>query len=266
MFRTVLAALLAIVFCGGSASGEIIYYQEGFSSNLYRFDTSTATNSFIGNMGVGFSWGFAFSPSGTLYGITIDNGNLYTINTSTAALTLIGSTGVRSEALTFNLAGNVLYANNGIQLFAINPTNGNATLLGSLNTVPDALTVTPVPLTIQGVNMPAGTILAVDSGALSIINVAIPSATPLGSIPADEAFDFASDGTLYGHADDGKFYRIGLNPLSSVVIGNSTPFNVFAMAVQPSLQVTEVPEPASLALWSLLGVAALAAWRRRGSA
>ncbi len=99
MFRTVLAALLAIVFCGGSASGEIIYYEEGLSSNLYRFDTSTATNSFIGNMGVGISWGFAFSPTGTLYGINVDNGNLYTINTSTAALTLFPSSSAAKLAI-----------------------------------------------------------------------------------------------------------------------------------------------------------------------
>lgn len=266
MFRLLPLALGLSLSLPALGNAAILYYQEGFTDRLSRFDTTTATNTFVGNMGgQGDSWGFAFNPTtGDLYGLHRASTNLYRINTSTAALTLVGTTGISAEDLTFDLAGTTLYASFSNQLFAINPLSGSAVSVGGISTTLDALTTAPVPVTVQGFGVvAAGTIFGVDTGSLYIVNLAGPSLSLVGSVPADEAMDFDANGSLIGHNDAALFSRINLSNLSSVGLGNSSSSLVFALAVQPTAQA--VPEPASMSivLAGLIGGGMLGCRRRK---
>lgn len=251
MFKKFLLGAVAsgALFAGSAAHASTIYYQQGFSNNLYKFDTVTLAESLVGSLGLSSdSTGMAFSQGGTLYLHERASQSLYTVNTTTGAATLVGSTGIGAEDLTISLDGTTGYATFGGQLYSINLATGAANALGGIGFDLDGLTTAAVAVTINGVSYAAGSIFGVDSGSIYAVNVVAPALTLIGSNGgADETFDFGSDGTLFGHGDNGNFYRFTLDPLSSSVLGATTPGLVFGMAVAPDAR-GGVPEPAAWAL------------------
>lgn len=245
-FSTAIAG--ALVVCA-PAQASTIYYQAGFSNNLYKFDTVTAAETLVGSLGLSAdSTGMAFSRSGTLYLHERSSSSLYTVNTTTGATTLVGATGIGAEDFTVSLDGTTGYATANGQLYSINLTTGAATALGSIGTTLDGLTTAPVAVTINGINYAAGSIFGVDSRNIYAVNVTVPGVTFIGNNNgADETFDFGSDGTLFGHGDNGNFYKFSLDPLSSTILGATSPTLVFGMAVAPDAR-GGVPEPAAWAL------------------
>jgi hypothetical protein len=233
------------------AQGASIYFQAGFTDDLYSFDTVTLTQTFIGDMGFADSWGFAFSPTGILYGHNRATASLYTIDTTTGAATLVGATGIAAEDLTFDAAGTSLYATAGGSLYSLNPLTGAAALVGSLGFSLDGLTLSP-----------SGTIYGVDGGSIYSVNVGVPSVTLVGSTSgADETFDFGPGGILYGHGDDGFFYTIDTTTFLATVLGPTPGIAlVFGSAVRPD--VAAVPEPGTVGLIGA-GLIALAMRLRR---
>lgn len=254
ILSSVFIATIAILAIATPVQASVIYFQPGGSSTLTRIDTTSGIETTVGDMGLGDSWGFTFSPTGTLYGFHRASQSLYTINTSTAALTLVGTpslTGV--EALTFDATGTQLFVTSGSTLYSLNPANAAATSLGNIGTTLDGLSVTPTSQNVQGIGMvAAGSVFGVDSGSLYLIDTVTPGSTFIGNIDADETLAFAPDGTLIGHNDNGQFRQIDLSNLTSSALVNTSSRFVFASAVQPGFQA--VPEPSAIAIWCLVGV------------
>jgi hypothetical protein len=72
-----------------------------------------------------------------LYGVDYDSGQLYTVSTSNASLSLVGSTGVpHLGSLVYRPSDHQLYGftvGDSSELYRINPTNANATLVAPLD-------------------------------------------------------------------------------------------------------------------------------------
>lgn len=101
------------------------------SGNLYKVNTATGAATFIGNMGTVMT-DIAFSPSGSLFGVTFTD--LYRIDPNTGASTLIGSLGVNdSNALEFDLNGTLFMASFGSTLLrTVDTTTGATTVVGDM--------------------------------------------------------------------------------------------------------------------------------------
>lgn len=241
------------------ASAETIFYQGGFSNNLYSYDTVTATETLIGDMGLSSdSTGLAFAANGTLYAFERASSSLYTVNTLTGATTLVGNAGIGAEDFTLSLDGTVGYASFGGALYSINLSTGASTLIGGNQTY-DGLTTARVAGTLNGFSYLAGALFAIDTGSLYAVDAATGIGTLLGTTDgADETLDFGWSGVLYGHGDDGFLYTIDAATLAGTQIAPTTPDLVFGMAVAPGA----IPEPATWAML-VLGFGVLGAGMRR---
>ena len=254
------AAGLAALSFAAPVAAEVIYYQQGFSNNLYRYDTVSATETLVGDMGLNAdSVGLAFSGSGTLYAFERSSQSLYTVNTATGATTLVGVSGIEAEDFTVSLSGNTGYASASGGLYSIDLLTGAATLIGG-GLIFDGLTTARTAGTMAGNPYLAGSIFAVDTGNLYSVDVLTGVGTLLGSTNgADETLDFGASGILYGHGDDGFLYTIDQTTLAGTQLAATTPNLVFGMAVLPALGA--VPEPATWAML-VLGFGALGAGLR----
>lgn len=248
MTKTILKsgmAAAAALLASTSANAVVIFYQQGFSNNLWKYDTVANVETLVGAMGLNAdSTGMAFAPNGTLYVFERQSQSLYRVNTTTAATTLVGNAGISAEDFTVSLDGSTGYATADGVLYAVNLSNGAATRIGPTHTM-DGLTTSSQALTIAGTNYAAGSVFGVDSHSIFAVDVATGAATGIGSSNgADETFDFGGN-VLYGHGDDGFLYTINLTTLVGTPLFKTTPNLVFGMAVSPG---AAVPEPAAWAL------------------
>lgn len=263
MRKQLLAMSLALGL-GSPAAAQSIYYQPGFSNDLYIYNAQTNSNTLVGDLGLSAdSTGMAFSSSGTLYAFDRASASLYTVNTATAATTLVGNAGIGAEDFTISLDGTTGYATSGGNLYSINLSTGAATLLGAISTTLDGLTTAPVSVTLGGINYAAGTIFGLDTGNLFVVNIVAPGLSSIGvTAGASETFDFASDGTLWGQ-NSGTFNVIDPLTFASIPDGASAGSSQFAfgMAIAPSA-TGAVPEPATWAMM-LMGFAGIGVSMRR---
>ncbi len=260
----ILAALL--VMAGSlTAVGHVhaaIVFMHGWQSNtsLYSVDTVSGTETLIGSSGLSSVGGLSFDSAGTLFGIDRDSRNLYTFDLGTAAATLVGNTGLVSiEGLSFASDGNTLYASGGGTLYSVNKTTGAASSLGSIGLADvDGLTVASTSVATSVGTFAAGTLFAVDTGRLYAIDAGTLAVTSLGPASASESLAFAADGSLFGHDFYGSLYEIDLVAMSSSLVA-STSGPITGLASMS----TTVPEPAAIAVWSILGLVGIGLVRRR---
>lgn len=265
MRTLILVAFVVALSClPASARGAPIAYAVDTNSNLYSIDLANANATLIGNTGAGFIEGLALSPSGQLYGTT-DSGSFHQLNTLTGAATLIGSTGLGNiEGLDFN--GNTLLASNfdtTPSIYSIDVTSGAPTLVVTATSETDNVRAMT---TLDGNTMLIRTDLP-GPNTLREIDLTTGATTILGNLGGGlfAAIDFADDGFLYGLDTDGSLYRIDPANAATTLIGNTGNQFWLAMAAAPQPLQSEVPEPISVALWGVMGMAGLGyrAWQHR---
>ena len=117
---------------------------------LYRIDLPSGVATLLGSTGVESIQSLAMSPSGVLYGFSINStgAGLVTINQSTGVATdvnpLIGDQNTAMQAMAFAQDGS-LYGVGGGNLFQISTTTGATTKLFSLNADVRGMAFIPVP-------------------------------------------------------------------------------------------------------------------------
>ncbi|MEL6874164.1 MAG: PEPxxWA-CTERM sorting domain-containing protein [Pseudomonadota bacterium] len=262
MKKLILASAAAMLL-SSTANATVLFYQGGFSNDLYSFDTNTSSEALVGDLGLSSdSVGMAFGLGSVLYLFERASQSLYTVDTGTAATTLVGNAGIGAEDFTIAADGSVGYATASGNLYSIDLGTGASSLIGATSTTLDGLTTSASAVTIGGTMFAAGSVFGVDSGEIFSVDVMTGALTSLGTTNgADETLAFGSDGTLYGHGDDGFLYTIDLMTLTGTQIGATASNFVFGMAAQQNLRGA-VPEPATWA-FMILGFGAIGGAMRR---
>ncbi len=263
-------AQVVLIGCTGNTSNF------GPLTNIVDIDPATGAVTNPRNTGVFAIGGIATQPStGIVFGLTTfassPASTLIRIDVATGGYVVVGATGLPNIVegdLAFNPLNGFLY---GIQdfgpsfnqrnLFRIDPAIGVATVLGSLNTVGDYSALAFNSL---------GTLYSIDtSGTNSSLNIVDPStgsvistvmmSSNLGGA-AGLAFDpftgtaFVADG---GAAGTNILYTLNVSTGSLSPIGSlGIPGGI------SGLTIVNVPEPSSLVLVTLAGLAMIARRRR----
>ncbi|MEP2822282.1 PEPxxWA-CTERM sorting domain-containing protein [Parasphingorhabdus sp.] len=261
--KKIILATAAAMLLSSTANATVLFYQEGFSNNLYSYDTDTATETLVGDLGLGAdSTGLSFGLNGALYAFERASQSLYTINTATAAATLVGNAGIGAEDFTISLDGTQGFATASGSLYSIDLATGGSTLIGATSPTLDGLTTALTDVTINGSMFAAGSIFGVDSGDIFSVDVLTGASSLLGSSSGvNEALAFGSDGFLYGYTGGG-LNTIDLDTFASTQIFDGTPGNVFGLAAQTNRSVGAVPEPATWA-FMIFGFGAIGGAMRR---
>lgn len=263
--KKVIITALASLLLSATTNASVIFYQEGFSNDLYSFDTDTNTETLVGDLGLNEdSTGMAFGPNGELYMYERSSQSLYSVNTNTAATTLIGFSGISAEDFTVSADGSEGFATAGGSLYSIDLVTGASTLIGALSgNTTDGLTTSASAVTIAGDMFAAGSVFGIDGTSLFSIDVLTGVTTLLGATSvSSEALSFDSTGTLFTHGNDGFLYTIDLSSLAGTQIGATSPSLVFGMAVQQDV-VTSVSAPANLFVMTLVFGAIATTMRRQ---
>jgi hypothetical protein len=268
MRRSILILALMAVSLGMShATAAVVYVSRSFNA-FGTVDLATGAYTNIGTTSVGLN-GLSFGPNGTLYGMGSNN-TLYTVNPATAGLTLVGPT--NSFFGQSNLAARgdgALFATDpftngpGGFVYRVNPTTGAATSIGQSGltggfAAPGGLAFGPTGslFLLYGLFTDNLYTLNQTNGVASLVGA---SGVELNGL-------VFSEGTAYAFDFFGRIYTI--NPTTGAatftgvtVTGGFGPVN--AAAGGPGASAV-IPEPASLLLVGLGGVAAAGCvWRRR---
>jgi len=264
LFGKLFAVLTVLAAFCAPARAEVLGYGVDTNSDLYLINLTTANATLIGNIAAaGFPEGLAISPAGELF-VTNSGGGLSRLDPVTAAVTVIGNTGRGNiEGLDFN--GNILLGsdfNATPTIFSINTTNAstaNVVTVAANTGVIRSMTV-----------LDSNTVLARTDGpvnnTLRSINLTTGATSVIGTINAQIAagLDFGSDGNLYALDSDGRVLLINPTNAATTVVGDTGNQFWLALAAIPAGQPQAVPEPTSLALFGLGGLAfAGYVWRRR---
>ena len=264
----------AFVTAGATiASAESILLGNSFSGVLFDVDIATGATTNPRDTGITNLTGIAFSPSGTLFGLTsfftsgTDNA-LYTFDTATGAPTLVGSTGLTLAEgdLVFDPTTGTLYGIEGLSgadrtLFTIDPTTGAATTIGAVG----ILNVNDLSAMAFDV---AGNLFIVDTAIAALLRVNKATGAVLNSVPlsvgslgplAGLAFD-PDTGIAYfanGGGSANNLYTLNTTTGALTLIGPNA--GLAGLAFAPAQ--TAVPEPGTLLLFGV-GVAMFMARRR----
>lgn len=261
--KNIILGAAAAMLLSSTANATTLFYQGGFSNDLYSFDTDSATETLVGDLGLGAdSLGMAFGLGSILYAFERASQSLYTIDTGTAASTLVGNAGINAEDFTISGDGSIGYATDNSNLYSIDLGTGASTLIGATGLTLDGLTTAQSAVTIAGDMFAAGSVFGADGSSLYSVDVGTGALTLLGSTGVtSEALTFDSNGTLFSHGNDGFLYTIDLTTLAGTQIGATASNLVFGMAAQPDA-MGAVPEPATWA-FMILGFGAIGGAMRR---
>ena len=254
------------------AQADVFFSTFGDGAGLATVDQSTAASVPIGFSGFPGTYAAAFAPNGTLYTIVnwATNANqLATFNTTTGAATPVGAPfGVPSMlALEVSNSGTIYGGSWGTtnNFFSINPTTGAPTVIGS----------TGMDFMMDFSFDSQGTLWAVNNAAgndLWTIDLTTGVATHVTSITGADGLImgimFDANDVLYAttYINSSSLFTVDTTTGVATLVGNTGLF--FAHGGDFQLAVAAVPEPLSLAVWTvvgLLGSGAIAGRRRRVS-
>ncbi|HME71252.1 MAG TPA: PEP-CTERM sorting domain-containing protein [Myxococcota bacterium] len=232
---------------------------------LYSVNPATGSTSNPRSTGLSDVAGIAFSPDGTLFGLTTFKSQpsvpnaLYKIDPTTGTSTLVGVTGLQGifegdlafDPITGNLYGVQSVPSLGSRardLFELNTSTGQATVIGSVRTAGGDLSAMAFDNSgdLFIVDTTSATLLRVDKSTAAIIGSVDLSVHSLGEL-AGMAFD-PQTGTAYfgngivvnGTSTSGSLYTLNTSTGALIFLGPSV-----ALA---GLSFTPVPEPATLLL------------------
>lgn len=280
--RFVLYFLLATLLCQSSvivqpATAAPILY--GSVHNDIRFGPSTlveldpATGALVQTIGsIGFQVvGMAYNTStGQLLGTTWNGSqsSLIEINQTTGAGTAIGTTtGLRTGRITFNSANQLFGEQQGPdRLLTVNTTTGVSSDVGPYNVgqnvARDTLDFDAADqlYLLNSGGSPVGRLYTVDDGTGLATFVGNISGMTAGNDTNSGGFH-PDTGLLYAISARGaespphSIYQIDVNTLSVVgILSTVDKLHSLAFTDSTATEPAPVPEPTSLAIWSLLGV------------
>lgn len=287
------AAALAACALAPAAHAAVVFSLASNGTQLIRFDSATpGTVTAVGAItGTGsFLDGLDFRPAnGLLYGYSNQTGSIYTVNTSTGAATLV--TAISTPTNTFTLGIDFNPVADRLRIVTALDQNLRVNVAGGATVVDGTLTyaagdpnfganpnIVDAAYTNSDTNPATGTTLYyIDFGTNTLVSTTNPNAGLLNTVGAlgvdtdsDVGFDiFTEFGVNIAYASlrvggVNGFYGINLATGAATLlgaVGNTTP--LFGLAIVPGR--AEVPEPGSLALVGLAGLAAWGARRRKMS-
>jgi hypothetical protein len=198
-------------------------------------------------------------PGGTLYA-TDDSSRLLIIDQNTGAISsVVGTMGNGIEGAKFSGSG-ILFGYNRNDLYIIDPTTAQSTLVGSFGITAGAdynATFNGNTMYLQETNGPGGT------STLYTVNTSTGVATTVGNIGYGVLATDFENGTLYGFTTSGQIISINTGTGAGTFVANQSSGDVFSAATAGA---GAVPEPASLTMMNggLAMVALVALARRRG--
>lgn len=290
--RTLLsAAALAALALAPAAQAAVVYSLASDGAQLIRFDTATpgavtTVGAITGAGSLGLD-GLDFRPAnGLLYGYSNQTGSVYTVNTATGAATLVAALSTPSN--TFGVGIDFNPAADRLRVVTTSDQNLRVNVAGGATTVDGALayaagdanngvnpSIRDAAYTNSDTNPGTGTTLYyLDHGLNTLVTTSNPNAGVLNTVGA-LGVDFSADSGFDILTDFGMNLAFaslsvgGVNGLYSInlatgaasligAIGNSS--FMYGLAIVPG---TTVPEPGSLALLGIAGLAAFGARRAR---
>jgi DNA-binding beta-propeller fold protein YncE len=282
MKRLVLLGVVLFLSTVSPAQGGLLLGNNA-AGTLYNIDANTGLASNPRATGLNSLVGIAFSPGGTLYGLTTFAGTptanaLFTIDPMTGTSNLVGTTGlahVFEGDLGFDPTSGILYGLQDVpsagvrDLFTINTNTGLAAVIGNVNAPASDLSALAFDS--------SGNLFVIDTANSLLMHLNKSNAgilttvslnTSLGET-AGSAFDpltgtlFVADG---GTGGTKKLYTLDTGTgILTQVGGTSTPDGMAGLSFQPN--ATSVPEPSTMVVMVSGGLGLAGAWwrkRRRG--
>jgi hypothetical protein len=244
------------------ADAELVVGVDELDSHVYSIDPNTGTTTFLFDSGIPDTvYGASTSNSvGVIYATTLND--LYSVNvlagTTSSAVGFSGATSSIFE-IGFDRASGVLYGTDYSSLYTVNPGTGLTTVIGGLGPPSMLWAMTYVPGSgLYGVNEGDHTFYS--------ISTATGLATSIGPTGADRIIDIAYEpatGRLIGSANvPGRIYVLDLGTGAATLLNSVDVPSMLGIA-----EVNPVPEPSTLAIWSLLATLGITVgwWRRRAA-
>ena len=286
------AAALAACAVAPAAHAALVYSLASSGLQLIRFDSAspgvvTAVGAITGAGNLGLN-GLDFRPAdGQLYGYSHQTGSVYTVNTSTGAATLVTAISVPTTSAPLGIDFNPVpdrmrIVTEGDQNLRVNVAGGATLVDGTLAYAAGDPnfgvnpSIVDAAYTNSDTNVATGTTLYyIDHNTNTLVSTSNPNGGALstvGALGVDTGaalgFDILTDlavNTAFAALNVGgvnSLYGVNLATGASTLLGviaNTTP--LWGLAVVPGRNA--IPEPGSLALVGLAGLAALATRRRK---